>query len=113
MLLLTLLTIVLSVGTVAGHTGDGGGHHHNGWMGQGVMDGWMAGGFGFLWMILWTLILIGIPVAAVYLLFTRKDEVGDSDQPDEAMAVLRRRYAEGELDDEEYERRREKLVRGS
>lgn len=105
---ISLLVITTISGPVAAHTGDDGSHHHDGWMGtHGGMDGLMYDGFGFGWMILWTIILISIPVALVYLLVTRREETGRTD--DDSLAVLRRRYAEGEIDEEEYENRRTKL----
>ena len=105
---ISLLVITTISGPVAAHTGDDGSHHHDGWMGtHGGMDGVMYDGVGFGWMLLWTIILISIPVALVYLLVTRREKTGRTD--DDALAVLRRRYAEGEIDEEEFETRRAKL----
>ncbi|WP_436934610.1 SHOCT domain-containing protein [Halovenus marina] len=98
--LLVVLVIALS-GPVVAHGGDDGVHHHDGWMG--VSDGT----FGYLWMTLWMVFLIGVPLGLGYLLLTRRDT--DSETTDDALAVLRRRYAEGELDEEEFDARREKL----
>lgn len=107
--IVSLLVITTIGGPVAAHTGDDGFHHHDGWMGtHGGMDGVMYGGLGFVWMILWTVILIGIPVGLVYLLLTRRETDGSTE--DDALALLRRRYAEGEIDEEEYETRRGKLL---
>lgn len=104
----SLLVVTVMSGSVAAHTGDDGFHHHDGWMGtHGGTGGWMIGGFGFLWMILWTLVLIGGPVALVFLLLTRRES---ADGTDDALALLRRRYAQGEIDDEEFESRRARLL---
>lgn len=97
-------------GPVAAHTGGDGVHHHDGWMGtHGGMGGWMFGGVGLLWMLLWTVVLIGIPVALVYLLLIRR-ESSDGTTDDDALALLRRRYAQGKIDEEEFETRRAKLL---
>ncbi|CCQ96289.1 conserved hypothetical protein [[Clostridium] ultunense Esp] len=76
------------------------------------MHGWY-GGFGMGWgWILW-LILIGV---GIYLLITatrrnpyppapRNENPGE----DQALSILRERYARGEITDEEFERMKEKL----
>lgn len=103
-----LLVVTAASGPVAAHTGDDGFHHHDGWMGT-HGGGWMVGGVGFLWMLLWALVLIGLPVALVYHLLTRS-ESRDETPPDDALALLRRRYAQGEIDEEEFETRRAELL---
>jgi putative membrane protein len=108
--IISVLVVTAFSGPVAGHTGDDGSHHHDGRMGtHDGMGGWMFGGLGFLWMILWTVVLIGIPVALVYLLLTRRGAT-DGTNDEDALALLRRRYAQGEIDDEEFETRRAKLL---
>ena len=109
-IVISLLVATAFSGSVAAHTGDDGFHHHDGGMGtHGGMGGWMVGGLGFLWMILWTVVLMGIPVALVYLLITRRGST-DGTTGDDALALLRRRYAQGEIDEEEFETRRAKLL---
>ncbi|MHB9285925.1 SHOCT domain-containing protein [Halobacteriales archaeon Cl-PHB] len=95
------LALGVGLGTVAAHTGDGGVHHHDGWMGG---HGWFAGGLGFLWMLL----LIGGVLALVYLVATRVGS--DGARTDDALTTLRDRYARGEIDEEEFESRRRKLT---
>lgn len=95
----------VAVGTVAAHpsgTADGG------WMG-GWGSGWgMFGGWGFLWLLL----LIGLVAFGVYLAGTAgTDRDSTREQPDRALAELRERYARGEIDDEEFEERRQRLQR--
>ncbi len=62
-------------------------------------------------MLLWGLIglalLVLIVVAIVWLI--RQMLTGPGSRPDPAEEELRRRYAAGELDDEEYHRRRGEL----
>lgn len=59
--------------------------------------------FGILWMAPFT----GLPVYLVYWLTTRQT---DGQTKDSSLAVLREQYARGEIDDEESERRRERLT---
>jgi putative membrane protein len=68
---------------------------------------WSVGAGGGLFLGLVTLLLLVVLVAgAVYLLSTaRRDADADTD----ALTVLRRRYARGEIDDEEFERRQTRL----
>lgn len=101
--LLVVLVVAFS-GTGVAHTGDNGFHHHDGWMGS------HDGGFGYLWMTLWLLFLVGVPLGLGYLLLTRRDSDGGT--TDDALTVLRRRYAEGEIDEEEFEARRRNLQGG-
>ncbi len=105
----SLLVATVAAGPVAAHTGDDGFHHHDSVMGtHDGMDGWMVGGFGFLWMLLWTLVLIGIPVGIGYLILSGR--ASEEDGTDDALDLLRQRYAQGEIDDEEFETRRSKLL---
>lgn len=79
---------------------------HYGMWNNGHMAGWGWGMmlFGLLWMGLF----IGLPVYFVYWLATRAHS--ESQPEDSALAVLREQYARGEIDDEEYERRRDGLT---
>lgn len=108
---ISLLIVTAFSGPVAAHTGDSGVHHHDGAMGthDGMAD-WMVGGVGFLWMILWTVMLIGMPVVLVYFVLTRRGST-DGAPDDDALALLRQRYAQGEINEEEFETRREQLRR--
>jgi putative membrane protein len=106
-----LLLVLATVGAPAlAHTGDDGTHHHDGSMGMHDGAGWWAGsGFGLAWMLLGAVGLLALPLVFGYVLLTRQRSAkGD---PDDALAVLRRRYASGEIDDEEFETRRGKLSR--
>lgn len=105
--LTALPLLVVATGTVAAH---GGGGYGGGMMGGGITGGTMGGAFGgtmglvgFLWMAL----LVAIPLYLGYVLLRR--ETGDADAG--AQAVLRERYARGDLSDEEFERRRAVIER--
>jgi len=62
-------------------------------------------GGGFMWF-LWLILL----VIVIYML---KDRVGGSSKPssseEDALEILKRRYARGEIDEAEYERRKKEL----
>lgn len=78
-------------------------------------DNW-RGGFGHMWggghwifgglmmVVFWGLI-IGLIVLAVRGFSSRSDSAG----PPNPLDILRERYARGEIDDDEYERRKAKL----
>jgi len=100
--LVALAVALAATGPAAAHTGDDGAHHHDGQMGTHGGMGWSMGwGAWFLWPAL--LLLGGV---AAYALLTRS---GDSGGSDDAMSALRERYARGDIDEEEFERRRQTL----
>lgn len=101
--LLAILVVTFG-GPAAAHTGDDGFHHHDGWMGT------HGGAFGYLWMALWMVVLVGVSLGLGYLLLTRRDAGGE--RTDDALTVLRRRYAEGDIDEEEFDARRRTLQDG-
>jgi len=85
-----------------------GGHHHAGGGGMGAGT-WGFGGGMWLWGLLWMGVLLAGAVLAARALF---DWGRDGDRPQANRRpedVLRERYARGDLDDEEFERRRETL----
>ena len=101
--LLVVLVIAFS-GPALAHSGDDGFHHHDGWMGS------HGGVFGYLWMTLWMVVLIGVPLGLGYLFLTHRDASGGT--TDDALTVLRRRYAEGKIDKQDFDARRRKLQDG-
>lgn len=86
--------LTAATGTAAAH---GGGMMGGGW-------GVFGGGMG-LWGLLWMGLLIAVPLYLVYSLLNSDAESNDN----RPLAVLRERYARGELTDEEYEQRRKQL----
>ncbi|QZY00472.1 SHOCT domain-containing protein [Halobaculum rubrum] len=90
-------------------SGAGGGMAGGGWAG-GTMGGglfpWL-GPWGGLIGLLVVVLLLGAVVYALGTLATR--EGGDEGGGDDALEILERRYARGELDEEEYEVRRQWL----
>ena len=84
-----------------------------GYMGPGMMGGmWGDGGTvpGWLYVvgIALRLLVLAVVVGAGYLVYR---VVADRTDEDDALAELRLAYARGDLDDDEYERRREVLER--
>ena len=93
----------------------------NGPMGPGGGAGWgsipwgTAGG-GLLPGLLWLLVLLAVLAGLAYLVLRLADgRPADMSDPAESdpVGVLETRYARGEIDDEEFERRRDRLVGGT
>ena len=81
------------------------------WDGQMMQwgGGWGWGLFGFLHMFLWwILIILGIVVLARWIFGGAHRHHGHGE--DRALAILRERYARGEIDKAEYEARRKDLL---
>lgn len=72
-------------------------HHASGWM--------------WLWMGAWSLLVIAGIVALVVIGMRAVDRGGAQRGPEEPMDILERRFAAGELDVEEFERRRDTLAK--
>jgi putative membrane protein len=87
----------------------------SGWQGGGwgMMGPGMMGGFGWGWfmpifmILFWGLIIWGV-VALVRGLGQPRDS--DSSKADSALEVLKRRYARGEINKEEYEEKKKDLA---
>ena len=85
----------------------GGGMMSGGMMDGGMWGGSTMGGTWFGWLIAWLLPLV-IVVGVGYLLY-RGITRGEDRESDPAIEELRSAYARGELTDEEFEKRRERL----
>lgn len=66
--------------------------------------GWLGFGGGFMW-IFWILIIIAI----IALIRGFSGAGSNAGSPESPMEILRKRYAGGEISDEEFERRRKEL----
>ncbi|MFB6091522.1 MAG: SHOCT domain-containing protein [Haloquadratum sp.] len=97
------------VGAMGGTAGGMWGPMHEGWMGSGAMGG--VTGWWLLVAVLWRLLILAAVVGGAYLLYRAMvgEGSGPGDGADSAIEELRRAYARGELSDEEYEKRRERL----
>lgn len=88
------------------------GHHDGSWpMGPHWETGMGAGGgaAGLLWALLGLVAIVAIVALGAYLAMQLARRP-DSDSGSDALETLRRRYASGEIDDEEYEHRRRRLT---
>ena len=76
-----------------------------------MMDGWNMTGWGWSWMSLVT--VVGIIVIALVARTVMRDSGSRTvrGEEDPALAVLRRRLASGEIDEDEFTRRRAALER--
>lgn len=76
-----------------------------------MMSGYgMAGGFGWIFMVLWwVLIVVGV-VALVKWMLTSSGTGGRSGAGSRALEILKERYARGEIDDQEYQKRKRDLI---
>lgn len=108
--LLGVLVILPILGMGFGLLGFG---HMSGTMWGGGMwgDGFAFPFWAFLISALGQLVFLAVLVLGAYLLYRRV--ITDSDGTDPALEELRRAYARGDLTDEEFERRRERLERDS
>ena len=68
-----------------------------------MMEGWGMTLGGSIWMLIW----IAALVVMVWLIVRRPD---DRPRADDAQAILRARFARGELSQEEFERARDALI---
>jgi len=81
-----------------------------GWQGGG---GGMMGGFGWWWfMPIFFILFWGLVIWAVVALVRSRSEPGGSDSStaDSALEVLKKRYARGEINKEEYEEKKKDLA---
>lgn len=72
-----------------------------------MMWGWSSG-YGWIWMVVVWAAVIGGVIWAVTQLSARNGTPGRSDHSD-ARRILDERFARGEIDEDEYRRRRDEL----
>lgn len=92
-------------GPMGPHWGTGGGMMP--WGGTG------AGGFGFVWSLLGLFVIVAILVGGMYLALRLLREPEQGAGADSALDVLRQRYARGDIDVDEFDERRARLVEES
>ena len=87
---------------------DGYGYRYGGHMmgGMGAMGGW---GMGWLMIVFWGLVLFGLILMIHWLLTAiRNEKSGPADA--DAQEILKRRYARGEIDRDQYDQMRKELT---
>lgn len=88
---------------------------YGGWgMGPGMMGWGMGYGMGWLWMIImivfWIAVIIGIFLLIRWLILSTKTTSSHRSQEESALDILKKRYARGEIDKEEFEQRKKDLL---
>ncbi len=87
----------------------------SGWQygGWGMMGPGMMGGFGWMWLmpVFW-IVFLGLIIWAVVTSVRSSSESrgSDSSKADSALELLKKRYARGEIDKQEYEEKKKDLV---
>lgn len=71
--------------------------------------GWMLGGW-LAMLVFWSLVIAGIVILVRTI--GHRGTVGQPNADDEALAILRRRYAAGEITKEQFEEMKQTLERG-
>lgn len=77
-----------------------------------MMDGYGMGGFGFGWIFMilwWALVIVGI-VALVKWVGMSPGAGGRSGSDSKALGILKERYARGEIDEQEFQKRKRDLT---
>jgi len=75
----------------------------------GMMDTYgygMGSGMGILGLIFWILILVGIVLLIKYLW----ESVGTKSEQESALEILKKKYARGEINKEEFEEKKKDLL---
>lgn len=73
-----------------------------------MMSGWMGS-----WMVLWAVLALALVVLAVVATIWLVRHLTSNENGSEARQSLERRYADGDIDREEFRQRREDLSRRS
>lgn len=87
----------------------------SGWQygGWGMMGPGMMGGFGWMWLMpVFGIVFLGLIIWAIVAAVRSSSESrgSDSSKADSALEVLKKRYARGEINKEEYEEKKKDLV---
>ena len=83
-----------------------------GMMGPGMMGNWgygMMGGYGYLSIFFWILIIVGIVLSVVWL-FRKAPHWQQNSVEESAMDILKKRYASGEINREEFEEKKKDIL---
>jgi putative membrane protein len=72
--------------------------------------GHMMGGMGFIGMIFW-IIILGLLFYGVYILIAKASEKPKGVRSDDSLQILKERLAQGEINEDEYEKLKKVLKR--
>ena len=78
-----------------------------------MMDGYGMAGFGFggiFMLVWWGIIILGIVMLVKWVL-TSLGAGGGRSGSDKALEILKERYARGEIDEQEFEKKKQELAR--
>lgn len=79
-------------------------------MGWGHMTGYGGGFFGWFYMLIfWAVIILGIVLLAMWLLKQSRGGRPGTDDGESPLDILKKRYAKGEIDKEEFEEKKKTL----
>jgi putative membrane protein len=107
MLSLLGLPVLLPSGSALAQAGNYHGFH----MMPGMMGYWGYGWFGGIFMILfWILFLVGLIYLVRWLVQSTGQNKTTGEASDRALAILKERYARGEIEQEEFETKKKDLA---
>lgn len=75
---------------------------------QHMMDGW-GGGFGMGLMVLLWLLVLGLIGTLIWFLIRKGNNTAGKSSDDSAQEILKKRYARGEIDEEQYRRMKKEI----
>jgi len=83
-------------------------------MGTGMMGWGMGFGMGWLWTILmilfWVAVIAGVILLIKWLIHSLREPSNPDREQESALEILKKRYARGEIDKEEFEKRKKDLL---
>jgi putative membrane protein len=104
---LALSLVLFSSAAALAQWGDNRGWH----MGTGMLGGWGMGWFGGIFMmIFWVLVLVGLFFLIKWLIQTTNRSKSDASSSNNALDILKERFARGEIDAAEFEEKKKVIA---
>lgn len=75
---------------------------------QHMMDGW-GGGFGMGLMVLFWLLVLGLIGTLIWFLIQKGSQSPSNSSSESSLEILKKRYARGEIDEEQYRRMKKEI----
>jgi putative membrane protein len=75
-----------------------------------MMNGWDMSGWGWVWMTVMMLLIIAAAVWIAVVLARGGAMPGTRSEPQDPVTILDQRFARGEIDEDQYRRRRQMLL---